>query len=118
MAIAVTYIGLQGFHALPVQGGDLAEFGSDNRSLTAREGCSGKARGRARKRAGAQVEEVLPQISSAPGLHLIPYRATLDVSAELVRYLAQLLAAERRRRGTRPGVGSFRAVTRRSSPSA
>jgi hypothetical protein len=34
---------------------------------------------------------------------LIPYRATLDVPAELLRYLARLLAAERRRRGTPAG---------------
>jgi hypothetical protein len=31
---------------------------------------------------------------------LIPYRAILDVPAELLRYLSRLLAAERRRRGT------------------
>jgi hypothetical protein len=31
---------------------------------------------------------------------LIPYRATLDVPAELLRYLSRLLAAERRLRGT------------------
>ena len=31
---------------------------------------------------------------------MIPYRAMLDVPAELLRYLARLLAAERRRRGT------------------
>jgi DDE superfamily endonuclease len=31
---------------------------------------------------------------------VIPYRATLDVPAELLRYLTRLLAAERRRRGT------------------
>jgi integrase len=31
---------------------------------------------------------------------LIPYRAMLDVPAELLRYLSRLLAAERRRRGT------------------
>jgi hypothetical protein len=34
---------------------------------------------------------------------LIPYRAMLDVPAELLRYLSRLLAAERRRRGTPPG---------------
>ena len=56
--------------------------------------------GRARKGRGALVEEVLPQILSSPGLHLIPYRAMLDVPAELVRYLSRLLAAERRRRAT------------------
>ena len=32
---------------------------------------------------------------------MIPYRAMLDVPAELLRYLSRLLAAERRRRGTR-----------------
>jgi hypothetical protein len=31
---------------------------------------------------------------------LIPYRAMLDVPAELLRYLTRLLKAERRRRGT------------------
>jgi hypothetical protein len=31
---------------------------------------------------------------------LIPYRAMLDVPAELLRYLTQLLKAERRRRST------------------
>jgi hypothetical protein len=31
---------------------------------------------------------------------LIPYRAMLDVPAELLRYVSRLLAAERRRRGT------------------
>jgi hypothetical protein len=31
---------------------------------------------------------------------VIPYRAMLDVPAELLRYLSRLLAAERRRRGT------------------
>ena len=31
---------------------------------------------------------------------MIPYRAMLDVPAELLRYLSRLLAAERRRRGT------------------
>jgi DDE superfamily endonuclease len=35
---------------------------------------------------------------------VIAYRATLDVPVELVRYLARLLAAERRRRGTRKGT--------------
>lgn len=32
---------------------------------------------------------------------MITYRATLDVSRDLVRHVATLLAAERRRRGTR-----------------
>ena len=35
---------------------------------------------------------------------MIAYRAILDVPAELVRYLARLLAAERRALGTRPGT--------------
>lgn len=35
---------------------------------------------------------------------MITYRATLDVPVELVRYLAGLLRAERRRRGTRRGT--------------
>ena len=34
---------------------------------------------------------------------MIPYRAMLDVPAELLRYLSRLLAAERRRRGTPAG---------------
>jgi hypothetical protein len=34
---------------------------------------------------------------------VIPYRAMLDVPAELLRYLSRLLAAERRRRGTPAG---------------
>jgi DDE superfamily endonuclease len=34
---------------------------------------------------------------------VIPYRAMLDVPAELVRYVSRLLAAERRRRGTPAG---------------
>lgn len=35
---------------------------------------------------------------------MIAYRAMLDVPTELVRYLARLLRAERRRRGTRKGA--------------
>jgi hypothetical protein len=34
---------------------------------------------------------------------VIAYRATLDVSRELVQFVAKLLAAERRRRGTPKG---------------
>ncbi|HEX6524991.1 MAG TPA: transposase family protein [Streptosporangiaceae bacterium] len=34
---------------------------------------------------------------------MIPYRAMLDVPAELLRYLSRLLSAERRRRGTPAG---------------
>jgi hypothetical protein len=37
----------------------------------------------------------------AKGLHVIAYRATLDVSRELVAYVASLLAAHRRALGTR-----------------
>jgi hypothetical protein len=35
---------------------------------------------------------------------VITYRATLDVPTELVRFIAKLLSAERRRRGTRKGT--------------
>jgi hypothetical protein len=35
---------------------------------------------------------------------VITYRATLDVPQDLVRHLATLLSAERRRRGTRKGT--------------
>src|SRR5208282_4851002 len=55
---------------------------------------------------GAPVEEVSPQDqSSAEGLHVIAYRATLDVPppGELVEFTAKLLRAERRRRGTPRG---------------
>src|SRR5438046_5342040 len=39
-----------------------------------------------------------------PGrLHVIAYRATLDVPRELVQFVAKLLAEERRRRGTPKG---------------
>lgn len=38
------------------------------------------------------------------GLHVIAYRATLDVPRELAQYLGRLLHAERRRRGTRTGA--------------
>jgi len=38
------------------------------------------------------------------GLHVIAYRAMLDVPRELVQYLARLLAAERRMVGTRRGT--------------
>jgi hypothetical protein len=45
---------------------------------------------------------VLPQINfPSRKLRVITYRATLDVPRELARYLARLLAAERRARGTR-----------------
>ena len=42
------------------------------------------------------------------GLHVIAYRATLDVSRDLAHYLSRLLRAERCRRGTR---GRTRALT-------
>lgn len=38
------------------------------------------------------------------GLHVIAYRAMLDVPEELVRYVSRLLAVERRTRGTRRGT--------------
>lgn len=51
------------------------------------------------------VEEVSLKITSLPeGLHVIAYRAILDVPRELVAYLAGLLADERRARGTRAGT--------------
>lgn len=51
------------------------------------------------------VEEVSLKITSLPGgLHVVAYRAILDVPAELVAYLAGLLAEERRARGTRAGT--------------
>jgi hypothetical protein len=51
-----------------------------------------------------QVEEVLPQINFyREGLHVIAHRAMLDVSRELAHFVARLLRAERRRRGTRKG---------------
>src|SRR5215813_9397434 len=47
---------------------------------------------------GAPVEEVSPKITSYGRLHVIAYRATLDVPRELAQFVAQLLLAERRRR--------------------
>ena len=41
---------------------------------------------------------------TAERLHLITYRAMLDVPRELVSHVATLLAAHRRARGTRRGV--------------
>src|SRR5215471_18664761 len=41
--------------------------------------------------------------SSAEGLHVIAYRATLDVPRELAQFVAKLLLAERHRRGTPRG---------------
>jgi hypothetical protein len=50
------------------------------------------------------VEEVSPQHRLVPeGLHVIAYRATLDVPRELAWFVAKLLLAERRRRGTPRG---------------
>jgi len=47
---------------------------------------------------------VFPQIISREGLHVIAYPAMLDVPAELVTFLADLLSAERVARGTRAGT--------------
>lgn len=41
--------------------------------------------------------------STDQGLPVIAYSATLDVSRELAQWVSRLLAAERRRRGTRKG---------------
>jgi DDE superfamily endonuclease len=38
------------------------------------------------------------------GLHVIPYRAILDVPKETVSYVSKLLRAERKRKGTRKGT--------------
>ena len=46
---------------------------------------------------------------------MIPYRATLDVPAELLRYLSRLLAAERRRRGAPARSRKLTCRARRSS---
>jgi hypothetical protein len=43
------------------------------------------------------------KIDFCGGLHVISYRATLDVPRELVQFTAKLLAAERRHRGTPHG---------------
>ena len=40
---------------------------------------------------------------------MIAYRATLDVPTELAQFVAKLLAAERRRRGTPRGITAARA---------
>jgi hypothetical protein len=53
---------------------------------------------------GAGTAEISPQdLLLAEGLHVISYRAMLDVPRELAQYLARLLLAERRRRGTPRG---------------
>jgi len=50
------------------------------------------------------VEEVSRQDRLLPErLHAITYRATLDASRELVQFIARLLWAERRRRGSPKG---------------
>jgi len=49
------------------------------------------------------VEDVSPKKIFTEGLHVIAYRAMLDVPRELVGYVSRLLAAERRARGTRRG---------------
>src|SRR5207245_7708707 len=46
---------------------------------------------------------VLTTRPTARGLHVIAYRAMLDVPRELAAYVSRLLAAERRVRGTRRG---------------
>ena len=53
---------------------------------------------------GVLDKEFSPQDRPDRGPHVIAYRAMLDVPGELVRYLARLLAAERRTLGTRPGT--------------
>src|SRR5215472_6862292 len=79
----------------------------NSRALSSQAGISGQTRGRAGlpgHRRGAPVEEVSPQDqSSAEGLHVIAYRATLDVPRELVQFVAKLLRDERQHRGTPAG---------------
>src|SRR3954465_2027333 len=55
-------------------------------------------------RRGAIDRQVLATESSSRGLHVMAYPAMIDVPGEPVRHLAQLLAAERRARGTRRGT--------------
>ena len=55
----------------------------------------------------SSVGRFLRLIRPAEGLHVIAYRAMLDVPVELVRYVARLLAAERRARGTRKNSRSL-----------
>ena len=59
---------------------------------------------RSQNRRGAPVEEVFRQIIFIRGLHVIAYPAMLDVPAELVAFVADLLGAERLARGTRVGT--------------
>jgi hypothetical protein len=49
-------------------------------------------------------KEVLPGIIFARGLRVFAHACALDVDRELVRYVARLLRAERRRIGTRRGT--------------
>src|SRR5579871_957332 len=79
-------------------------MGSGVGVLSTREWCSGQARGQS-GRAGKQPwspgrRGSHHKIFFTRRLHVIPYRAMLDVPDGLVRYLARLLAAERRYRGT------------------
>jgi hypothetical protein len=61
----------------------------------------------------APAEEASPTISFDGRLHVIAYRATLDVPGELAWFAAQLLLAEHHRRGTPAGAGRCRASGRR-----
>jgi len=54
-------------------------------------------------RSPANKSEVSPKITFDGRLHVIAYRATLDVPREVAWFLAKLLAAERQRRGTPRG---------------
>ncbi len=67
---------------------------------------SGQTRGRAGlpgNRRRAPVEEVSPEIDFYGRAHVIAHRAPLDVPRGLALFVAKLLAAERRRRGTARG---------------
>jgi hypothetical protein len=50
------------------------------------------------------VEDLSPKTIFTKGLHVITYRAMLDVPRELAQYVGRLLRAERRERGTRRGT--------------
>jgi hypothetical protein len=50
------------------------------------------------------IEADVPPSVFAQGLHVIPYRAILDVLRETVSYVSKLLRAERKRKGTRKGT--------------
>ena len=56
-------------------------------------------------RTGAGITAWLIGSPSAEGLHVIAYRGTLDVPRELLWFAAKLLAAQRRRCGTRGAAG-------------